>query len=95
MNPCILQLCLSSLQTVNVKACFLHVQNNLIGKINTIKLIIVIEDIITIFMQFVMKGLIRRIIYNRDRADECGLSCQTADSRGISVFCRLWHGTGL
>ncbi len=57
MNPCILQLCLSSLQTVNVKACFLHVQNNLIGKINTIKLIIVIEDIITIFMQLVMNNL--------------------------------------
>ena len=57
MNPCILLLCLSSLQTVNVKACFLHVQNNLIGKINTIKLIIVIEDIIAIFMQLVMNNL--------------------------------------
>ena len=53
MNPGILLLCLSSLQTVNVKACFLHVQNNLIGKINTI----IIEDIITIFMQFVMNNL--------------------------------------
>ena len=57
MNLGILLLCLSSLQTVNVKACFLHVQNNLIGKINTIKLIIVIEDIITIFMQLVMNNL--------------------------------------
>ena len=57
MNLGILLLCLSSLQTVNVKACFLHVQNNLIGKINTIKLIIVIEDIIAIFMQLVMNNL--------------------------------------
>ncbi len=57
MNPCILLLCLSSLQTVNVKACFLHVQNNLIGKINAIILIIVIEDIIAIFMQLVMNNL--------------------------------------
>ena len=55
MNPCILLLCLSSLQAVNVKASILHVQNKLIGKINAIILIIVIEDIITIFMQFVMK----------------------------------------
>ena len=57
MNPGILLLCLSSLQTVNVKASFLHVQNNLIGKINAIILIIVIEDIIAIFMQLVMNNL--------------------------------------
>jgi len=37
-------------------------QNNLIGKINAIILIIVIEDKIAIFMQFVMKGLIRCIM---------------------------------
>ena len=61
MNPGILLLNLPSLQSVNVKASFLHVQNNLIGKINAIILIIVIEDKIAIFMQFVMKGLIRRI----------------------------------
>ncbi len=57
MNLGILLLCLSSLQTVNVKASFLHVQNNLIGKINAIILIIVIEDIIAIFMQLVMNNL--------------------------------------
>ena len=53
----ILLLWLLPLQTINVKTGFLHVQNNLIGKINAIILIIVIEDIITIFMQLVMNNL--------------------------------------